>query len=208
MALARADVHGIILAGGQSRRMGTDKALLPIGEKVLLRIIADGMRNSGIGGTIIIAAGDGRRETVYRQALLGVQGPLEFVRDTYEDAGPLAGLHAALSAIPGQAYAFVLACDMPVLSESLLARMLASASFSESRPEVIRTTLNQPFHALYSNGVVGHLQELLEQRDLRVMSFLNGLSALSLAPTPDESAAFVNLNTPELYARYMAQYQL
>ncbi|REE91393.1 molybdenum cofactor guanylyltransferase [Paenibacillus taihuensis] len=208
MMLAGADVHGIILAGGQSRRMGTDKALLPVGEKVLLRIIADGMRLAGIGGTIIVAAGDGEREETYQQALIGVRGPIEFVRDTYVDSGPLAGLHASLSEIPGQAYAFVMACDMPVLSESLLGRMLASASFSDDCPDVIRTTLNQPFHALYHTGVVNRLQQLLEQRDLRVMSFLNGLSARSLSPTPEEASAFINLNTPELYAQYIAQHRL
>ncbi|SEN58353.1 molybdenum cofactor guanylyltransferase [Paenibacillus sp. OV219] len=208
MALTGADIHGVILAGGQSSRMGTDKALLPVGEKVLLRIIAEQMLSAGIGGKIIISAGDGQREEVYQQALSGVQAPLEFVRDTYRDCGPLAGLHTALSVIPGQAYGFVMACDMPVLSEPLLARMISSAEAAafegEGRSAVIRTTANQPFHALYNTSVVAQLQQLLEQRDLRVMSFLKGLTALQLEPTPQEALAFINLNTPELYALYMA----
>ncbi|WP_164545415.1 molybdenum cofactor guanylyltransferase [Paenibacillus albus] len=208
VALTGTDIHGVILAGGQSSRMGTDKALLPVGDKVLLRIIAEQMLSAGISGKIIISAGDGQREEGYRHALSRVQGTFEFVCDTYVDCGPLAGLHAALSIIPAQAYGFVMACDMPVLSESLLTRMITSASAVEDgrRPAVVRTTVNQPFHALYNAVVVPQLQQLLEQRDLRVMSFLKELDALQLEPTPAEAEAFINLNTPELYAQYMTEH--
>ncbi|SDX25182.1 molybdenum cofactor guanylyltransferase [Paenibacillus sp. CF384] len=209
MSIARSKVTGIILAGGRSSRMGSDKALLPIGTEgdMILKVVAEQMLALGMPN-VVVSVGDSEREDVYRTQLKGLPGQVQFVHDAYPDCGPLAGLHAALSAMQEPGYGFVMACDMPVLSGSLLGRMLELASEETAlRPEagvsqVIRTA-NQPFHALYHTSVTNDLQQRLERRELRLMSLLDAMHTVEVKPLPDEEAAFVNLNTRELYADYV-----
>ena len=103
---------GVILAGGRSSRMGTDKALIefdgePLGERVLrmLRAACD---------PILVASGDGRR--------LGSLGVPQ-VADVVAEAGPLGGIVAGLEAAETDLVA-VVAVDMPFASAEVL-RLLA-----------------------------------------------------------------------------------
>jgi len=195
---------GVILAGGQSVRMGSDKALLTIDGQPLLRQIVLQMRAAGMQD-IIIAAGDGSREAIYREALAHLDhgGRILFVCDEFPGYGPLSGLHAALSAMQG-GHAFVMACDMPVLSVSLLARMREYLNNADV-DDVIRIPA-QPFHAIYSPRIVPRLRFHLERDDRRVMQVIKGMATQFIQPTPEEELGFVNLNTPEHYERYMAQF--
>ncbi|UVI30001.1 molybdenum cofactor guanylyltransferase [Paenibacillus spongiae] len=197
-------LSGIILAGGQSTRMGRDKALLDIGGKPLLSRIAGQMLTAGIH-PVAVAVGEGQKEEQYRSILCDREGRVDFVRDIYPGCGPLAGLHAALSALPA-GYAFVMACDMPVLSGSLLRRM-AEAAFrlpaaDPSAPDVFRTP-EQPFHAIYHTRIAAQLRLRLEEGDYSVMRMLDTLNNHLVQPTPEEEEAFVNLNSPEMYESYI-----
>ncbi len=111
-------IHGLILAGGQSTRMGTDKALLPINGKPLLYRLASQV--AAFTQTVTIAIGAPQRESLYREALSDLAAQVSFVTDQFPGCGPLSGLHAGLSAI-ADGYVFIIACDMPQLSAPLLA---------------------------------------------------------------------------------------
>ncbi|MFC5647840.1 molybdenum cofactor guanylyltransferase [Paenibacillus solisilvae] len=200
MSLSWTPIHGLILAGGQSSRMGEDKALLDIAGKPLLRHIIDRMESLGIFA-ITVAVADSEREARYREAL-GSFGEPELIRyahDQFAGCGPLAGLHAGLSSIQAECYVFVLACDMPSLSESLYARMVAASYESDS--EVIRTP-EQPFHALYHTRAVPKLLRQLEQGELRMMRMLDQLLTKLIEPAALEEEAFRNLNTREAYEQF------
>ncbi|MBM7566587.1 molybdenum cofactor guanylyltransferase [Paenibacillus sacheonensis] len=194
-------ITGIILAGGRSARMGSNKALLPVDGKPLLRHLAERMLALGVR-RIIVACGTEERGREYRTLLQGLHGTVGLTADRFPDCGPLAGLHAALSAMPEPGYGFAMACDMPVISETLFARMGRAAEESASRPQLVRTAL-QPFHALYHTSAAEELERRLERGDLRVMPLLNALLTVELEPAAGEEEAFINLNTPELYERYV-----
>jgi molybdopterin-guanine dinucleotide biosynthesis protein A len=196
-------MHGIILAGGQSTRMGTDKALLDIGGKPLLGLLIERMLSLGLNSITVSVSGK-EREMKYRDSLgESLAGQIRFVQDEYPDCGPLAGLHAGLSGLPA-GYAFVMACDMPVVSEPLLRRMLERAAMTgKNKPDVIRTG-DQPFHALYHTRAMRLLGERLKRGDLRVMAMLNELESVILEPSAEEEAAFINLNTPEMYDEFVS----
>lgn len=118
---------GIILAGGRSTRMGRNKALLPIAGKPLVRHLAEGMLALGIA-RIVVACGPEARGPEYGALLRDLPGDVVMAADHYPDCGPLAGLHAALSAMPEPGgYGFVMACDMPVIAVTLFERMLQAA---------------------------------------------------------------------------------
>src|SRR4051794_1466606 len=102
-----------VLAGGQSRRMGTDKALLPLGAggRPMLAVVLEGL--SAIADDIVVVANDQAR-----YASLGAR----VVPDLSRDVGTLGGIQAAIS-WSAHDYCLVVACDMPFLSQPLLRRM-------------------------------------------------------------------------------------
>lgn len=112
---------GIILAGGSSRRMGKDKALLPFpshaGEPshtFLERIIHE---MSFCCSEIVIVARDQQQASRYAHA------DARIVLDSIPGAGPLVGLYSGLQAI-STSRAIVVAVDMPFVTSSLLAYLL------------------------------------------------------------------------------------
>lgn len=194
-------VHSLILAGGRSSRMGTDKAMLPIDGKPLLIHLTGQLIE--LTESVTIAAGSSDRVAAYREALADIErevsgGRLRFVADAYPDDGPLAGLHAGLSELP-EGYVFVIACDMPAVSEPLLARLIEEAG--RSGEDVIHV-LDQPFHALYHTRVTAVLQEALENQSFRVMQLLRGLNTATI-PDDESLEGLTNLNTPEDYRNYI-----
>lgn len=199
-------IQGLILAGGQSSRMGTDKALLDIAGQPLLKHIIARMKLLGIS-MVTVAVADAAREARYREAL-GECGDLESVRyahDRFVGCGPVSGLHAGLSSMQEEGYVFVLACDMPSVSETLYTRLAAESAVSEA--EVIRTP-EQPFHALYHTKAAPKLLQQLEQGELRMMRMLGQLHTALIEPSAPEEEAFRNLNTREDYERFYRSHGL
>lgn len=202
-------ISGILLAGGRSSRMGTDKALLDRQGKPLLWHIAGGMAE--LCNPLVVAVGEKEREMLYREALDELVDRASFVCDVYPGRGPLAGLHAALSILP-EGYAFVMACDMPFLSKSLLRRMIAQTTTIRDgqeeavsgieQPDVIMAP-NQPFHALYHTRIADKLERLLEQGEYRVMKMLAQMRVTVVSLESEEERAFQNLNTPEAYTQFL-----
>lgn len=110
MRKGRPSLTGLVLAGGQSARMGRDKALLVAGGEPLLARAARVL--GGVCGRVLVAV---RAE----QAELPEYAGFELVVDDRRDAGPAAGLLAAWRAAPGSAL-LVLAVDMPLVDAPLL----------------------------------------------------------------------------------------
>lgn len=98
------EFHGVILAGGASRRMGRDKALVEIDGTPLWRRQRD----------VLLAAGAKSVAVVRRPGQTPVATDVVHHWDLIADAGPLAGLHAALNGAPGAMLA-VLAVDLPAV---------------------------------------------------------------------------------------------
>jgi len=114
------DVTVFVLAGGQSKRMGRDKALLPLGGQTLLeRALALAHR---IGPRVAVL---GPRE---KYAVTGER----IIEDEFSDCGPLAGIHAALGA-SGTDLNLILSVDMPFVPLEFFTYLLDRA---RSRPAV------------------------------------------------------------------------
>lgn len=107
---------GIIVCGGQSRRMGSDKAQLEILGRTMLQRAIDWLQP--LCSPLLLACGP-----VERYAEVG----LPMVLDSEPNSGPVAGIIAGLEAIP-TTHALVVACDMPFLSEAIGSALLERAS--------------------------------------------------------------------------------
>ncbi|XEC95273.1 molybdenum cofactor guanylyltransferase [Paenibacillus tarimensis] len=193
---------GIIIAGGRSVRMGSDKALLPVGGRPLLAGVTEQV--AALCGKVLIVANGEQRLEQYR-AVIGEYAPgmksvVRIVADRYPGSGPLAGLEAGMSELPQQGYAFVLACDMPHISTTLLQRM---AERADGAADVVHAA-GQPFHALYHTRTAETARRMLEEGDFRFMRLFERLRVTEVSPVSEEEAgAFVNLNTPQAYQRYV-----
>jgi molybdopterin-guanine dinucleotide biosynthesis protein A len=107
------DATAFVLAGGQSTRMGRDKALLPLGGRPLISHALSTLRAAGLSATIAGANCD-------------LSGFAPVIDDSQPGLGPLAGVCAALAATAAR-FAVFLSIDSPFLPPSLLAYLLHRA---------------------------------------------------------------------------------
>ena len=111
------DVAGFVLAGGQSSRMGTDKALLDFA-----------------GEPLVVHALRILRQARLTASIAGARSPLQalapVVSDSEPDRGPLSGICAALASTSAT-QALILSVDMPLLPQSLVALLLEEAQKGE-----------------------------------------------------------------------------
>jgi len=143
-------LDGIVLAGGRSRRLGVDKALLEFGGVPLLRTVVE--RVSSVCGQIIVAVD---RPGRYRR--LGL--PASLVADVSPGLGPLAGLQAGLRAC-ATAHALVVACDLPFLDAELLRYM---AGLPRDYQALVPRSggRDHPLHAVYARSCLPEVDALL-----------------------------------------------
>jgi molybdopterin-guanine dinucleotide biosynthesis protein A len=141
-----ADCTALILAGGESRRMGQDKANLLLGEQTLLQRISDIVKP--LFTDVIVST---------RQTRDGCD--LQQVIDDPAHAGPLAGLAAGLEQAKTP-WVFAVACDMPFISAQLVEHL---ATFREGVDAVVPVVEGhpQPMAAFYATRSLGDLREIL-----------------------------------------------
>ena len=179
-----------IQAGGQSRRMGQDKALLPFGDRPLIAHIL--ARLGPLAGQVLIT-------TNQPQALAFLGVPC--YPDPWPGYGALAGLYTALLHARTPLVA-VVACDMPFASPALFRRAWARLQEApQAAAAVPRTTRGwEPFHGVYRRAAcLPALEAALQAGERRVQAWLARLPALAIEVTPAEEKALWNLNTPEDY---------
>ncbi|HWL17908.1 MAG TPA: molybdenum cofactor guanylyltransferase [Opitutus sp.] len=103
--IAGGTLAGAVLAGGESRRMGTDKAHVRIGREVLWRRQVRTLRAAGMNAIAVV-----RRPEQAR-----LQAGTRTLTDLFSGVGPLAGVHVALATFAGASHVAMLAVDMPRL---------------------------------------------------------------------------------------------
>jgi molybdenum cofactor guanylyltransferase len=144
---------GFVLAGGQSSRMGRDKALVEFAGQPLIARALSTLREAGLDAAI---AGSSPK----LQSELGSIAPI--VDDREPGRGPLAGICAALASTSGRLSVF-LSVDAPLLPASLLVYLLHHAVVTESRVTVASVNGRpQTFPAILDRSVLPILEAELE----------------------------------------------
>jgi molybdenum cofactor guanylyltransferase len=187
------DVSACILAGGRSRRMGRDKAFLPLAGKPMLARVADAARPLVACVSVVADAG----------AEYGTFGVAVVPDARAGRCGPLAGIETALTHAETP-YVLILACDLPLVSTEflrlLLARRGAAAVVPESAPG-----RRSGVCAVYPRSALATATELLDAGVRRMDAFLARIPVTVMpfsdyAGLPQAAALLTNVNTPEDYA--------
>ncbi len=186
--IARADVTGIVLAGGMGRRMGgVDKGLVELdGKPMVAHVLA---RLSPQVGPLLINA----NQNADRYATFGHSVVADAVGGF---AGPLAGLHAGMS-IATTPFVVTVPCDSPFLPADLVAR-LGEGIVRDDAQLAVAKTLDQPHpvFALARRDVLPHLAAFLEGGGRKIDAWYATLRVVEVA-FDDEEAAFRNINTAD-----------
>jgi molybdopterin-guanine dinucleotide biosynthesis protein A len=182
----------VIQAGGESRRMGEDKALKEFrGESLVQRLVK---RLKPLGKEIILIV---RHPAEY--AFLG----LPIYTDIRPGVGALGGLYTALS-VADTPFVAMIACDMPFVNPELLLyqwSLIRENSFDVVVP--VHEEKLQPFHGIYRvSTCLPAVRDAIEKGQQKVVSWLDTVLTYRI-PTAESDQfdplhlAFLNLNTPD-----------
>ena len=182
----------VIQAGGESRRMGSDKALLPfLGRPLIQRLLN---RLTGIADEVLITSNQPEN-----YLFLG----LTPIPDLLPGFGALGGLYTALSAA-GHPNVAVVACDMPFASPELF--IVEQALLRETGADAViprSEAGTEPFHAVYRRDIcLPYIRAALDASKQRVDAWFHHVDIRYLTPSeilPYDPCqlAFLNINTLE-----------
>ncbi len=181
-----------VLAGGRGRRIGQDKATIDLDGRPLISYPAGALKSVGLD--VVLALREGQETPA---DLVDVS----FVRDEFEDAGPLGGLHALLTWMPTE-WVLLASCDQPFLSADLLQGMMSHGDCT-AEAVVARTPERlQPLPGLYRKSCLPAVEDALRRGEFGIVDLLNGLARYELAGKDldrldPEHSSFINVNTPE-----------
>ncbi|HET8627850.1 MAG TPA: molybdenum cofactor guanylyltransferase [Thermomicrobiales bacterium] len=192
-----------ILAGGQSRRMGADKALLrltPDGPTLVERVAA---AVAAVASETLVVANDDRL------AFLS----LRIVPDTYPGAGALGGIYSAVAAAAHE-HCLVVACDMPFLSVPLLRALAAAPRDYDVLAPFLPAVENrqgtaggvyETLHAIYGRGALAAMRAQLDAGRYRIIGFFPAVRVRAfpldaIRRHDPDLRSFFNANTPERLA--------
>ncbi len=185
---------GIILAGGKSTRMGTNKAFLRIGGHTIIEGIF--ARLKAIFSRVVIIA----NEIELFDSL-----PAEVIPDIIPSKGPLGGIYTGL--VKSESfYNFVSACDMPFLCKDVIGYMLEQSSGHDIVVPEYKGRL-EPLCAVYSKACIEPVDIYLRGNDLKIAGFFKHVrvrivSEEEIASLDPQRLSFVNINATEDYNKF------
>ncbi|MGB7182765.1 MAG: molybdenum cofactor guanylyltransferase MobA [Burkholderiaceae bacterium] len=194
--VSREQICGLVLAGGLGRRMsrdgrGTNKALTPFRGRPMIAHVIDRLKPQ-VGQLMLNVNQDADQFSQFNLPLIA--------DEVGGFAGPLAGLHAGLTAATTD-WVLTCPCDSPFLPDNLAAS-LADAALQEGADLAVVTTDGraQPVFTLVRRDLLSNLADFLSSGGRKIDAWYAPLKVASVAFA--DSAAFRNINTPEDLARF------
>ena len=189
------DITGIILCGGKSSRMLTNKALLKLNGRTVIEIIAEKMKS------------------IFSEVLISTNGindykflNLPLIKDIFTHKGPLAGIHSALKYSSTEKN-FIISCDMPLVSCELINFI---ATYNSDKKIILPETEGriQQLCGIYSKSISPIIEMIISNSEKNknikgsVFDLIERVSADIVnveSLTFYDNNIFLNMNTPEDY---------
>lgn len=179
-----------VLAGGQSRRMGQDKAFLDVGGRpVIERVLA---AVAPLTDDLFISANASDRYEQFGRRI---------VPDIYPDKAALGGIYSAIHAASHD-HVLVVACDMPFLNPGLLQYLMDLTPTADVVVPLVTPPQPETLHAIYSKSCLPAIESRLLANQLRVIGFFEEVLVRyvqreEIARFDPNFFSFINMNTPE-----------
>ena len=187
-------MEAVILCGGQSSRMGRNKAFLLVEGRPLIERQIEALR------------------PLFDRILLATPSPAEYehlgldvAAEAWPGRGSMVGIYSGLRAVTGDA-AFFVACDMPFLNTPLVRFMVA---LSPGNDVVVPRSPRglEPAHAIFSKRCLGPMEAQMAQGDFKIIHFfpqvvVREVTEAEVRRCDSSGLALVNINTPGEYARF------
>lgn len=175
------NITGIILSGGKSSRMRTNKALLLYKDKPFIQHVINAM--SPLVNELIIVG----RPDEYAHL------NLKCIDDIIENSGPLAGVYSGLEASKTK-YNLILSCDVPLITTGILTTII---DHIDDESDVIQIESNgqaMPLIAIYKKHCKSLFRSLLHQGERRLLKALDQLMVKNIALDPSLNIHVTNIN--------------
>ena len=180
--IEKANLTGIILAGGKSSRMGTDKGLILLEGKPFVNHIIDALKP--LVKYIIIVSDHQQYDCLgYKR-----------IEDVFPESGPLSGLYSGLLKSNSDLN-LVLSCDIPLISSEILEELLKAHTQGTNAVVCKVNTRVMPLVSLYHKNSIDTCKVLLKNDELRMMHLLEMLDRVTyLALNKEQAKRVKNIN--------------
>ncbi len=193
-------ISAVLLAGGQSKRMGKDKAFLQLNGKTFLRIIAEKL---SIYCDQIIVSGN-KEKKLYLSQLRGIKSQIDFVKDKNPFTGPLNGIVSCRKKIKNE-LVFISTCDTPLLNEEIIPYLSGKIDGYDA---VIPTVNNkeQFLNTVYKKSALDLGEKLYSKGVRSLYEWINHLKILKISEKEIKHIdkhiySYWSINRPEDYER-------
>lgn len=173
------EVTGVLLAGGRSRRFGRNKALAQFQNRRMIEHVLSAL--AAVFPKVLVATNTPEEYRFLETELLCDEQPY---------LGPLGGILSALRKI-ATPYAFVVACDMPLLNSDTIRRVVA-AGLGHQAAVPCHEGGREYLMALYAQSLIPDIEASLSNGTSSMRQFCAGLGDIRWVPIDAESAANIN----------------
>jgi molybdopterin-guanine dinucleotide biosynthesis protein A len=174
-----------VLAGGNSRRMGRDKAFLPVGQATLIEETVRPLEKHF--DEVLVAISPGQPVPPL---------PWRTVEDEVSGQGPLRGILTCLRNARHGA-CFVLACDAPGLSTAVISKIVSASDGADIVVAVTNGGLKEPLLGVYRKSVIPEIEALLSSGERSILPLFTRVKTREVRLESADIPA--NINTPEDY---------
>ena len=178
------NITGIILAGGKSTRMGTDKGFLILENKSFVQYSIDALQP--LVSDILIVSDNPDYDTF----------GFKRVNDITKDAGPVSGIYSGLEASSTE-YNLILSCDIPLITSEILKNLIEGIDETSEIIQIESNGKTMPLIALYKRQCKATFSRLLLEDERRLRVAVNHCDVKNITINIEEHSATTNINTKE-----------
>jgi molybdopterin-guanine dinucleotide biosynthesis protein A len=182
--IEKKDISGIILSGGKSTRMGTDKGFLMYEDKRFVEHSIEALKPL-VSNVIIVS--DNEDYDAFG---------LKRIEDVIKNSGPLAGIYSGLKHA-STVYGLVLSCDIPLINSEVLKKLIDAVDPDSEVIQIESQGKNMPLIALYKKSCEPIFLKLLNQGERRLQFAVNQCKVKHVLLTGEDGLFTKNINTPE-----------
>ncbi|KAF0091114.1 MAG: molybdopterin-guanine dinucleotide biosynthesis protein A [Fusobacteria bacterium] len=190
------EITAIILAGGKSKRMGSDKSLLKLGGKTLIEHVVDAVRPY-VNSVLIVTNNEEKYHFINN---------VSYVPDIEENQGPFIGLISGIKSIDTK-WCFVTSCDMPLLDGGIIDFLWKRKNGYIVSPVSINGY--EPLISLYSKDILSYAEDQMSDNMRSINRFIATMEKLGYVEKIEKhilqdrfgEKVFLNINDYENYLR-------